>query len=145
MCIRDSREITQLRREVWRGECSVTQDPSNPNMISVRTNIPVDVGGWEVREIGIFDEENRLIVFASAPGWRKLAIINGTSNPMELNILITVTDASAIELNISSDEMCIRDSSHHLSGTCFPKPGTGDSRALSGTLQEPSTNYGHQF
>ena len=72
-------------------------------MISVRTNIPVDVGGWEVREIGIFDEENRLIVFASAPGWRKLAIINGTSNPMELNILITVTDASAIELNISSD------------------------------------------
>lgn len=72
-------------------------------MISVRTNIPVDVGGWEVREIGVFDEENRLIVFASAPGWRKLAIINGTSNPMELNILITVTDASAIELNISSD------------------------------------------
>ena len=101
--VHPDREITQLRREVWRGECSVTQDPSNPNMISVRTNIPVDVGGWEVREIGIFDEENRLIVFASAPGWRKLAIINGTSNPMELNILITVTDASAIELNISSD------------------------------------------
>ena len=101
--VHPDREITQLRREVWRGECSVTQDPSNPNMISVRTNIPVDVGGWEVREIGVFDEENRLIVFASAPGWRKLAIINGTSNPMELNILITVTDASAIELNISSD------------------------------------------
>lgn len=97
------REITQLRHEVWRGGCTVTQDPANPNMLAIRTNIPVDVGGWEVREIGVFDEEERLVVFASAPGWRKLAITNGTSNPMELNILITVTDASAIELNVSSD------------------------------------------
>ena len=55
--VHPDREITQLRREVWRGECSVTQDPSNPNMISVRTNIPVDVGGWEVRDKKGFEEQ----------------------------------------------------------------------------------------
>lgn len=113
------RKITQLRREVWRGTCSVTQDPSNPNMILVRTNIPVDVGGWEVREIGVFDEDNHLIVFASAPGWRKLAIINGTSNPMELSTLITVADTSAIDLNISYDGVSatLKDLENHNGGS----------------------------
>ena len=97
------REMTSLYREVWRGECTVTQDPANPNMLNIRTNVPVDVGGWEVREIGVIDENENLVIIASAPGWRKLAVINGTSNPMEINILVTVTDASAIELNISYD------------------------------------------
>lgn len=97
------REMTALYREVWRGECTVTQDPANPNMLNIRTNVPVDVGGWEVREIGVIDENENLVIIASAPGWRKLAVINGTSNPMEINILVTVTDASAIELNISYD------------------------------------------
>lgn len=72
-------------------------------MLNIRTNVPVDVGGWEVREIGVIDENENLVIIASAPGWRKLAVINGTSNPMEINILVTVTDASAIELNISYD------------------------------------------
>ena len=49
------REMTSLYREVWRGECTVTQDPANPNMLNIRTNVPVDVGGWEVREIGVID------------------------------------------------------------------------------------------
>ena len=97
------REMTALYREVWRGECTVTQDPANPNMLNIRTNVPVDVGGWEVREIGVIDENENLVIIASAPGWRKLAVINGTSNPMEINILVTVTSAPAIVLNISYD------------------------------------------
>lgn len=112
------REMTQILHEVWRGECTVTQDSSNPQMLSIRTNVPVDVGGWLVREIGVLDEDGNLVVFASAPGWRKLAIINGTSNPMEIHILVTVTNASAIELNVSYDGISatLKDLENHNSG-----------------------------
>lgn len=101
--VKPDRNITALVHEVWRGGCSVAMDPANKNMIICKTNIPVDVGGFNVREIAVLNEQNQVVIFASAPGWRKLNINNGTSNPMEINIRVTVMDASAIQLEISYD------------------------------------------
>lgn len=92
-----------LVHEVWRGDCVTMRDASNPDMINIRTNIPITVGGFDVREIAVLDDLGNIIVIASAPGWRKLAVHSGTSNPLEINIWIAVTDGSAVEINISHD------------------------------------------
>lgn len=97
------REATQLIHEVWRGDCVTLLDPLNPNVIIAKTNIPVDVGGWDVYEIAVMDGDNNIIIHANAPGWRKLTVVNGTSNPMEISARVSVIDAAAIELNISYD------------------------------------------
>ena len=101
--VKPDRSITELVHEVWRGGCAVTMDPANENMIICKTNVPVDVGGFTVREIAVLNEKDQMVIFASAPGWRKLNVNNGTSNPMEINIRVTVIDASAIDVHISYD------------------------------------------
>lgn len=97
------REATRLIHEVWRGDCVTFLDPLNPNVIIAKTNIPVDVGGWDVYEIAVMDGDDNIIIHANAPGWRKLTVVNGTSNPMEISARVAVIDAAAIELNISYD------------------------------------------
>lgn len=97
------RGATKLINEVWRGECVTMLDPNNPNIIVAKTNVPVDVGGWDVYEIAVMDSDDNIIIHANAPGWRKLTVVNGTSNPMEISVRVSVIDAAAIELNISYD------------------------------------------
>lgn len=49
---------TKLRHEVWRGEMNtLTVAPNNPNWLIAELVLPEDVGGWYVREVGVFDDE----------------------------------------------------------------------------------------
>ncbi len=53
---------TKLRHEVWRGEMNtLTVAPNNPNWLIAELVLPEDVGGWYVREVGVFDDEGELI------------------------------------------------------------------------------------
>ncbi|MBJ2578978.1 phage tail protein, partial [Salmonella enterica subsp. enterica serovar Bareilly] len=53
---------TNLRHEVWRGEMNtLTVAPNNPNWLIAELVLPEDVGGWYVREVGVFDDEGELI------------------------------------------------------------------------------------
>ena len=81
-----SDDITGVIREVWRGTCEIKPDNDNPTMMCFAIRVPVDVGGWDVREIAILTEDDTLLVYANAPGWHKLNVRNGTSNPMDINI-----------------------------------------------------------
>lgn len=96
-----SDDITGVMREVWRGTCEIKPDNDNPTMMCFAIRVPVDVGGWDVREIAILTEDDTLLVYANAPGWHKLNVRNGTSNPMDVNILVTIAEASSVIVNIN--------------------------------------------
>lgn len=98
-----SDDITGVMREVWRGTCEIKPDNDNPTMMCFAIRVPVDVGGWDVREIAILTEDDTLLVYANAPGWHKLNVRNGTSNPMDINILVTIAEASSVIVNINYD------------------------------------------
>ena len=98
-----SDDITGVMREVWRGTCEIKPDNDNPTMMRFAIRVPVDVGGWDVREIAILTEDDTLLVYANAPGWHKLNVRNGTSNPMDINILVTIAEASSVIVNINYD------------------------------------------
>lgn len=97
------RTATKLVHEVWRGSCVTTLDPSNPSTVLAKTNVPITVGGWMVYEIAVIDKDGDIIIHANAPGWIKLAVVNGMSNPMEIVMRLSVVDADAIHLSISYD------------------------------------------
>ena len=97
------RTATKLVHEVWRGECVTMLDPSNPSTVLAKTNVPITVGGWMVYEIAVIDKDGDIIIHANAPGWIKLAVVNGMSNPMEIAMRLSVVDADAIHLSISYD------------------------------------------
>ena len=97
------RTATKLVHEVWRGECVTMLDPSNPSTVLAKTNVPITVGGWTVYEIAVIDKDGDIIIHANAPGWIKLAVVNGMSNPMEIAMRLSVVDADAIHLSISYD------------------------------------------
>ena len=78
-------------------------DPSNPSTVLAKTNVPITVGGWMVYEIAVIDKDGDIIIHANAPGWIKLAVVNGMSNPMEIVMRLSVVDADAIHLSISYD------------------------------------------
>lgn len=58
-----SEKQTQLKNKVWEGQLSkVVISEKNPNTILTEALIPTDVGGFYIREAGIFDTEGDLIV-----------------------------------------------------------------------------------
>jgi len=61
-------DATELGNEVWRGAVNaVDVTPGNPNRVRFEGLVPIEDGGWTMREAGAFDSEGDLIVLARIP------------------------------------------------------------------------------
>jgi len=69
---------------------------------TARAQIPNSVGGFYIREIGLFDDNNNLILVAKQPENYKPVISEGTSKETWLKILIQAIDSDAIELKVDT-------------------------------------------
>lgn len=50
--------MTALKGEKWRGDVTrVEVNEQSPNMIDIVAVVPSDVGGWTIREMGVFDDD----------------------------------------------------------------------------------------
>lgn len=91
---------TALRREVWRGDATVERDLNNAKRVIVTTTIPATVGGFTIREAGIFDTENALMVISKLPLSEKVAPESGASSDMVIRLYVEVSDAGAVTVTI---------------------------------------------
>ena len=90
-----------LVREVRRaGLNQLTIDPANPSQIIVEQVLPEDVGGWWIREIGIFDEAGDLCAVANCPPSYKPLMLEGSGRTQVVRIVLIVASTAAIELKI---------------------------------------------
>lgn len=90
-----------LVNEVWRGPvANVTIDSMNDNRIIIDGVIPSDVGGFTIREIGIFDEENQLIAVGQYPEKYKPQLNEGITEETLIHFVIETNNADAVELSI---------------------------------------------
>ncbi|WPK10604.1 phage tail protein [Lysinibacillus louembei] len=90
-----------LVNEVWRGPvANVTIDSMNDNRIIIDSVIPSDVGGFTIREIGIFDEENQLIALGQYPEKYKPQLNEGITEETLIHFVIETNNADAVELSI---------------------------------------------
>lgn len=99
---------TGLAREVWRGEIAYKEiDADSPNMINVKGVLPTDVGGFTVREAGLFDDEGDMIAVANLPATDKAVILQGISAALDilLHVVFSNTDAVNILVNPNLDSI----------------------------------------
>lgn len=75
-------------------------DPTNSAIIIAEQVIPEDVGGWWIREIGLYDADGDLVAIANcAPSFKPL-LTQGSGRTQVVRMNMIVSNASNVELKI---------------------------------------------
>ncbi|EAO2080351.1 TPA: phage tail protein [Salmonella enterica subsp. houtenae serovar 50:g,z51:-] len=94
---------TTLVNEVWRAAVnSVTVDKTHSNIIIVELLIPAEVGGFWIREAGIYDEFNKLVAVCSLPASEKPLLEQGSGRAQTVRMTLVISDMSTINITIDS-------------------------------------------
>lgn len=96
-----SEQQTQLIRERRRAPLNqVKVDPNNANIIVAEQVIPEEVGGWWIREIGLYDTAGDLVAVANcAPSFKPL-LSQGSGRTQVIRMNLIVSNTANIELKI---------------------------------------------
>ncbi|MGY2798818.1 phage-related tail fiber protein [Ewingella americana] len=79
---------------------SLSVDPANTNQIIAEQIIPEDQGGFWIREIGLFDQDNTLIAIANCPETYKPQLQEGSGRTQTVRMIIVVSSTDAVTLKI---------------------------------------------
>ncbi|WP_077474948.1 phage tail protein [Rodentibacter ratti] len=92
---------TALAREKHRAPVSaVSLDPRNKKQVIVELTIPENVGGFYIREMGVFDNQNKLVAYANCPESFKPTESSGSGKVQVLRMILKVSSSSAVTLGI---------------------------------------------
>ncbi|CDF94171.1 MULTISPECIES: phage tail protein [unclassified Pseudomonas] len=92
---------TQLINERRRAPLNQLKvDPSNPNIIIAEQVIPENVGGWWIREVGLYDAAGDLVAVANcAPSFKPL-LTQGSGRTQVVRMNLIVANTANVELKI---------------------------------------------
>ncbi|NWB91612.1 phage tail protein [Pseudomonas agarici] len=82
---------------------SLIKDPINPGTWIAELVIPLDVGGWWVRELGLYDEDNDLVAVANCPPSYKPLPSQGSVRTQRVRMRFVISNSGQIELIVSDD------------------------------------------
>lgn len=92
---------TTLVNEVRRAAINRSEvDAENPNWIVVEQVLPPDVGGWTIREVGIYDVDGDLIGYGNYPETYKPVLAEGSSRTQTIRFVMEVSDTAAVTLKV---------------------------------------------
>ncbi len=92
-----------LINEVWRGNVgAIATDSENLNWIVMETMIAGNVGGFFIREVGVFDDEGSLIAIGKYPETYKPIVSDGATKDLIIRMILEVDNASSVTLKIDS-------------------------------------------
>lgn len=75
-------------------------DPNNANQIIAEQVIPEDVGGWWIREIGLFDKDGDMIAVANCAETYKPQLQEGGGRVQIVRMILIVSSTAAVTLKI---------------------------------------------
>ncbi|QMF94732.1 phage tail protein [Citrobacter freundii] len=92
---------TRLVNEVRRAQInSLSVDEKNDSQIIAEQIIPESVGGWWIREIGLFDADGILIAVANCPETYKATTEEGSGRTQVIRMMLTVSSTDAVTLKV---------------------------------------------
>lgn len=92
---------TDLVNEVYSTPVSsLSIDPQNNDWIVAEGVVPVDEGGWWMREVGLYDVDGDLIAIAKYPETYKPTLAQGTANDFLLFMILEVGNAADVVLQV---------------------------------------------
>lgn len=81
---------------------AVSLDHRNNKQVIVELTIPENVGGFYIREMGVFDSQNKLIAYANCPESFKPTESSGSGKVQVLRMILKVESSSAVTLSIDN-------------------------------------------
>ena len=81
---------------------AVSLDPRNNKQVIVELTIPENIGGFYIREMGVFDSQNKLIAYANCPVSFKPTESSGSGKVQVLRMILKVESSSAVTLSIDN-------------------------------------------
>jgi phage-related tail fiber protein len=101
-------EQTELVNEVWRDAINrVFIHPNEPTWIVAEAKIPVEDGGFSIREAGVFDGDNDLIAVGKYPLTEKPAPGSGSEKELFVRMVMAVTNTGDVELVIDPNVVTV--------------------------------------
>lgn len=90
---------TDLKNEVWRGVVATYElDEMAGNIINITAVIPASVGGFTIRECGIFNAENQMIAIANCPDIVKVRTEDGAASELMISMSIAIQNTDNIQI-----------------------------------------------
>jgi phage-related tail fiber protein len=86
----------RLRRPLNR----LVRDEKNPSIVIAEVYLPEEVGGWWLRELGLYDEEGDLVAVANVPPSYKPVLAEGSGRGQFFRMMLIHKAASNIVLKI---------------------------------------------
>lgn len=101
-----SAAVTALAGEVWRGAINtVSQNAENTSSVLVEIVIPYNVGGFFIREWGIYDDEGDLLVYGNHAEFYKALLAEGTGTELRELIELPITNEGAVQITVSYESL----------------------------------------
>ncbi|CAH0297418.1 phage tail protein [Pseudomonas brassicacearum] len=93
---------TALKREVWRGPLNALfQDENNPSWLLAEVTIPPEVGGWYVREAGIWTDTGILYAIVKYPeSFKPVLATSGSGKEFYIRSIFETSNAELVTLLI---------------------------------------------
>jgi phage-related tail fiber protein len=102
---------TELVRELFRATVNrVYQDAVNPKKFSAELIIPAGVGGFTLREVGVFDAGGSLFVVGNLPETYKPEITDGSYSDTVVRVDFLVNNASAVTIMVDPNVVLVTQS-----------------------------------
>ncbi|MBR6127891.1 phage tail protein [bacterium] len=94
--------------EYYEPQCSQTQlvnekyrmNVTEVSNLTAQGMIPADIGGFYIREVGLFDKFNRLILVAKQPETYKPLELEGSTKEMWIKVIIRAINSDVLELKV---------------------------------------------
>ncbi|WP_346714388.1 phage tail protein [Escherichia coli] len=94
---------TKLVHEVWRHALNkVSVDNKNNNYIVAELVVPPEVGGFWMRELGLYDDAGTLIAVANMAESYKPELAEGSGRAQTCRMVIIVSNVASVELSIDA-------------------------------------------
>ncbi|WP_123358242.1 phage tail protein [Pseudomonas frederiksbergensis] len=93
---------TALKREVWRGDLNALfQDQANPSWLLAEVTIPAEVGGWYVREAGLWTDTGILYAIVKYPeSFKPVLASSGSGKEFYIRSIFETSNAALVTLLI---------------------------------------------
>lgn len=96
-------EATALRRETHRQAInSLLQDEANPSWLMAEAMIADDVGGWTIREVGIYTDTGLLYAIGKYPDSVKPILAQGSGKQFYVRAIFQTSNATSVTLLIDN-------------------------------------------
>jgi hypothetical protein len=95
------KKLTKLINQTRRAPLNqLSRDPVNTNQVIAEQVIPENVGGWWMRELGLYDEDGDLIAYGNCPPTYKPQLAEGSGRTQVVRMVIVMSSAANVELKI---------------------------------------------